>query len=264
MITPAQALSALPPGLRDPLLDEYRSIVQNYFEHRWSPSELSGGRLCEIVYTVLDGYAKGKYASKPTKPSNFVQACRTLEANTGVPRSFQILIPRLLPALYEIRNNRGVGHVGGDVDPNHMDATAVLTIANWVVAELVRVFHALAITDAQKVVDSLVERRTPLVWEVGSVKRVLAPDMSLQDQVLVLASTAAGPVAVADLLNWTDYKDEAYFKRLLRKLHSTRLIEFTEASATVELLPPGTARASDVASRAGTPTQTVRTKRRRR
>ena len=126
MIQPADALNAIPAGLRTPLLKEYESIVQNYMERRWSPSELSGGLFCEIVYTILDGHAKGSYASKPTKPSNFVGACKKLESNTGVPRSFQILIPRLLPALYEIRNNRGVGHVGGDVDPNHMDAQAVL------------------------------------------------------------------------------------------------------------------------------------------
>ena len=125
MIKPAQALAAVPSGLRHPLLKEYKSIVQNYMERRWSPSELSGGKFCEIVYTILDGHAKGAYAAKPSKPSNFVDACKKLENNAGVPRSFQILIPRTLPSLYEIRNNRGVGHVGGDVDPNHMDALAV-------------------------------------------------------------------------------------------------------------------------------------------
>ena len=77
------------------------------------------------------------------RPSNFVEACRRLESNSGGPRSFKILIPRLLPLLYEIRNNRNVGHVGGDVDPNHMDATTVLAIVAWVMAELVRVTRPL-------------------------------------------------------------------------------------------------------------------------
>src|SRR5437868_1963365 len=140
-------------------------------ERRWSPSELSGGKFCEIVYTILQGHAKGTYATKPTKPANFVDACKKLESNSGQPRSFQILIPRMLPALYEIRNNRGVGHVGGDVDPNHMDATVVLGMVNWIMAELVRVLHQLPIEDAQKVVDQLVERRIPIVWQIGDVKR---------------------------------------------------------------------------------------------
>ena len=43
----------------------------------------------------------------------------------------------MIVALYEIRNDRGVGHTGGDVDPNHMDASMVLAGAKWLVAELV-------------------------------------------------------------------------------------------------------------------------------
>src|SRR5258707_12835883 len=83
-----------------------------------------------------------------------VQNART---NIHVPRSFQILIPRLLPALFEVRNNRGVGHAGGDVDPNHMDAVFVLSSCNWVMAELVRVFHDVSVAEAQTFVDKLVE-----------------------------------------------------------------------------------------------------------
>jgi hypothetical protein len=99
MINSTSLLSSIPAGLSTPLLSEYRHIVQNHMEHRWSPAELSGGKLCEIVYTVLDGHANGTYPAPPSKPGNFVPACRALESNSHVPRSFQILIPRLLPAL---------------------------------------------------------------------------------------------------------------------------------------------------------------------
>jgi hypothetical protein len=175
-----------------------------------------------------------------------VDACRSLEKMTNLPRSFQILIPRLLPALYEIRNNRGVGHVGGDVDPNHMDATAVVAIASWILAELVRVHHGLSITDAGSLVDALVERRVPLVWQVGDMKRVLDPKLGLRDQVLLLIASATGPVRFSDLLAWTDYDDERYFKRLLRKMHRERLIEFSEGDQLVQILPPGALAAQEL------------------
>ncbi len=241
MIQSTSALAVIPSGLRNPLLEEYKSIVQNYMERRWSPSELSGGKFCEIVYTILHGQAKGTYASKPTKPSNFVEACKKLEGNNNVPRSFQILIPRMLPALYEIRNNRGVGHVGGDVDPNHMDALAVLSMCNWVMAELIRVFHSVSVDDAQALVDDLVERRVPLVWKGEDVKRVLDPSMVLKDQVLLLLASTTGKVAVADLLKWTDTKNKRYFLKLLRQLHKKRQVEPCADEATTHLLPPGSA-----------------------
>jgi hypothetical protein len=239
MISAAQALAAIPAGLRDPLLEEHRRIIQNFMERKWLPSELSGGRFCEIVYTILQGHAAGNYASKPSKPGNFVQACRQLENNVHVPRGFQILIPRLLPALYEVRNNRGVGHVGGDVDPNHMDATAVLGIVNWIMAELIRVLHQLPTDEAQKVVDLLVERRVPVVWQVGDIKRVLNTSLTLQDQVLLLISSCPTPTVTEDLFRWTEYKNRGYFNTLLRKLHKQRFIELSPDATSVEILPPG-------------------------
>lgn len=249
-MTAQTALAAIPDGLRGPLLAEYGSIVQNFAEHRWSPSELSGGKFCEIVFTILDGFAKASYSPTPSKPRAFDQACRVLENNAHVPRSFQILIPRLLPALFEVRNNRGVGHAGGDVDPNHMDAVFVMNSCSWITAELVRVFHGVSTAEAQRVVDGLVERRVPLLWVGEDMRRVLDPKMSLPDQVLVLSSTSPDKVQSTDLLKWTDYKNPTYFKKLLRDLHKKRLIELSSDETTVLLLPPGDKIASDVIAKA--------------
>src|SRR2546428_9970348 len=116
-IDPAMALAQLPSGLRDPLLASFNEIVVNFRETRWTASELDGGKLCEVVYTILRGHVDGSFPSGPSKPSNMVQSCMDLAKAdaTRFPRSVRIQIPRLLIALYEVRNNRGVGHVGGDV-----------------------------------------------------------------------------------------------------------------------------------------------------
>jgi len=239
-VSASTALSAIPLGLRTPLIAEYQSIVQNFLEHRWLPSELSGGRFSEVVYTILDGHAKSAYASSPKKPGNFKDACTKLESNSGVPRSFQILIPRLLPALYEIRNNRSVGHVGGDVDPNHMDSAAVLAMCNWVMCELVRVYHNLPTTDAQKIVDSLAEMRIPVIWSDGNVKRVLQPTLKLPQQLLLLISISVPDVSAQKLMDWTEYENKQHFMKTLRALHKKRWIEFPESTERAKILPPGT------------------------
>lgn len=239
MIPPNQALGLIPDQLRKPLLEEYSSLMLNFLEQRWSPAELSGGRFCEIVYTILDGYSSGSYAPSPSKPSNFVAACRQLENQTNLPRSLRILIPRLLPGLYEIRNNRGVGHVGGDVDPNQMDATAVVSIVSWIMAELVRVFHNLSTDEAQIVADSLAEIKVPIVWRKDELRRILDPTISQKDQILILLATESSSVKVETLFNWLDGKNKGYFKKNLRELHSKRLIEYSESENEVLILPPG-------------------------
>jgi len=239
MLDASKAFSSLTVGLRSALLAEYNSILQNFTEQRWTPAELSGGKFCEIVYTILDGFARKSYPAAPTKPKNFLDACKKLESNVAVPRSFQILIPRLLPPLYEIRNNRNVGHVGGDVDPNFMDSSTVLSMASWVMAELVRVLHSVSVEEAQAVVNSLSERRVPLIWESGGIKRVLNPNLPLRDQILVLLASCPGKAEVAQIREWTEAKNLAHFKKTLRMLHKARMVEVSGNATCAELLPPG-------------------------
>lgn len=246
MLTPDQALSSIPEGLRRPLINEFSNIINNYMERKWRPAELSGGRFCEIVYTIIDGYSSGSYQPSPAKPRNFLVACRSLENNSSIPRSFQILIPRLLPALYEIRNNRNVGHIGGDIDPDHMDSSAVVSISSWILAELIRVFHGVSTEEAQKLVDLIVERRYQIVWKSDDMRRVLKPDLPLKDQILILLGSCATKVHADNLFVWTDYDNRSYFNRILRKLHTHRLLEFNVATGEIELLPPGYDEVSEI------------------
>jgi hypothetical protein len=243
-IEPAKALASLPAGLRDPLLETYREIASNFAEHRWEPSELNRGKFCECVYWICHGYISATWAAKPSKPANMRDDCRAIEgtAASGKPggRSLRILIPRLLPPLYEIRNNRGVGHVGGDVDPNLMDATAVYSMASWILAELVRVFHNVKTTDAQETVDGLVERKTPLIWSPGTANRVLDTALSASDQTLLLLHQALGWVAEADLVKSVEYSNVSVYRaKVLAKLHKARMIEFDRAASRAKISPKG-------------------------
>ena len=186
MIELTHVLAGLPMELRATLLKSYQEIMSNYLERRWEPSELNGGKFCEVVYSIINGALKGSFPAKASKPNSMLNACRALEnepadVNRVGDRSLRLLIPRILPVLYEIRNNRGVGHVGGDVDANHMDAEAVQAIASWVMAELVRIFHNVTTEMAQQTVDALVERKAPAIWEVEGVKRILDPGMSARN-----------------------------------------------------------------------------------
>ena len=94
--------------------------------------------------------------------------------------------------------------------------------------------------EAQQLVDNLAERRHPLVWKSGDLRRVLDPSMTLKDQIMILLSSCAGRVKVDGLFAWTGYDKRGYFNRLIHQLPSSRLIELHEATGEVEILPPGT------------------------
>jgi hypothetical protein len=155
-------------------------------------------------------------------------------------RSARILIPRMMMGLYDIRNNRGVGHAGADVDPNHMDATAVLYTSKWLMAELVRLVHTLTPEEATAIVDGLIEREVAWVWTHGDKKRVLRKGLTWKQQTLVLLLTEAGEVAEADVFRWLEHPRLANFRQqVLNPLHAERHIEYDKERRTVRLLPPG-------------------------
>jgi hypothetical protein len=233
MIDSNLLLATIPPSLRDPLIEEYRELCKAFNEGRWKLAALDGGRFCEIAYTIVHGLLSGAFASSPQKPKNFVQACRNLEVMSPAQvgdRSLRILIPRLLPCLYEVRNNRNVGHVGGDVVSNKMDATFIRESTAWLVAEFVRITHGVTTIEAQAAVDALVERTHPLVWEIGTIKRVLAPSMKISDKVLVLIYSTPGWITRKNLRDWTRDKN---LGRVLQPLFDKQLIEMDGDLVTI-------------------------------
>jgi hypothetical protein len=243
MISSQQLLAGIPAGLRDPLLEEYRGLMRAYLEGKWKSAGIDAGRFCEVAYTILEGALTGTFASAPSKPNNFPEACRQLESKPPPvvgDRSLRVLLPRALPPIYEVRNNRNVGHVGGDVTSNKMDAAYVVMGCSFVLAELVRVFHGCSVSDAQASVDALVERTIPLVWEVGPNKRVLDTKMRTADRVLLLLYSEADWVTSAKLYDWTKYSNASVFRsKVLRALDDELLIEFDENLDRCLLTPLG-------------------------
>jgi hypothetical protein len=249
------AFSVLPTTLRDDLLSAFNEIVKNYRERRWEPSELNGGKLCEATYTICKGWLEsGNYPARAEKPKRFPEACwAMMNTYQHVPdsRSARILIPRMMLGLYDIRNNRGIGHAGAEVDPNHMDATAVLYTAKWLTAELVRLLHTLSTEDATAIVDALVEREVAWVWTLGDKKRVVRTGMTWKQQTLALMLTEAGDVAEADVIRWLEHPSPPSFRKdVLKPMHSARLIEYDRDDRTVRLLPPGVAAAEELVAAA--------------
>ncbi len=237
-----QLLEAIPSGLRIPLIEKYNKILQNYIEKRWEPSELNGGKFCEIVYTIIKGYIEGSFPSSPEKPRNMVDACNSLERTSASksPRSVRIQIPRMLIALYEIRNNRGVGHIGGDVDPNYMDSVCVLQMCKWIMAELIRIFHDVDIKTANEAVDTLVERTIPIVWEVDGKIRVLDTNLGMKEKTLLILYYKIKSVPESDIFSWVEYSNLSMFRRtVLRKLHKMKFIEYNEETKMITISPKG-------------------------
>lgn len=238
----ADALAPIPPGLRGPLITEFDILLSEYRAGDWEKVGLKAGKLCEIIYSILQGYTSGTYPAAPSKPSNMVDACKALEGSgASFSRSIRIQIPRVLIATYELRNNRAIGHVGGEVNPNHMDAELFLRTSKWMISELVRVFSNLNIADAGALIESVTEKLIPVVWENAGRKMVLNAGLSARNKVLVLAYASPRGATAREICSWVGYSNLSRFRSsVLKALDSDALIDFNYANDTVMITPAGT------------------------
>lgn len=149
---------------------------------------LDGGRFSEAALRMLQQKAHGSFTPLGQKISNFTDEIQKLHhIPTGqVSESLRIQIPRALQIVYDIRNKRDVGHLGGDIDANYMDANLSMTTCSWVLSELIRIYYNCDMNIAQRIVDNLFKYKTPLIQDFNGFLKILKPELSVEDKIIVL------------------------------------------------------------------------------
>jgi hypothetical protein len=237
------ALSSIPKKLRDKIISTYVELKRRSTESKYESAGLSAGKFCEAVIRLLQHEVTGKYIPFGTSIPNMADECRKIVASpkTAAVESVRLIIPRALMHLYTLRNKRGIGHIGGDVDANKIDLSAIVSAADWIICELIRIYHKLSLEEAQDLIDSISFKTIPTIWEVAGKKRVLNPELSAKDKSLLLlySETDLG-ILVEDLYEWVEYSSLSMFKsHVLNPLHKKKYIEFDKESNIVYLSPLG-------------------------
>jgi hypothetical protein len=240
------ALASLPAEFRDRLVKRYVDLRAAYSEGSFDACALRVARFSEIVLRFLQQQLSGQHIAFGDRIGNFNDECAKLErlpASTG-EESLRIIIPRALSFAYTLRNKRGISHEGGDVEANEIDAAASVRLADWVMCELIRLFHSLSLEEAQSLIDAIAVRQVPEIWYVGGKKRILHDKLDYKSQVLMLLqSQRDGTALTEDLFEWTEHPRLADFKKdILRPLHRDRHVEYDSESETVEISPKGVKR----------------------
>ena len=168
-------------------------------EGRLRPSELEGGHFAEYAFRICEHACTGTFTPIGTALRPVDQLVRRLGSSASGHDSFRLHIPRVLFGIFEIRNRRGVGHPSGDVNPNEADSEFVTTSASWVVAEMLRHAYNTDMESAQALVDSLVKRHSPLVEDIDGFPKLLRPELSVPERVLVLLNHRRTPTPLAEL-----------------------------------------------------------------
>jgi hypothetical protein len=208
--------------LVDELIEAYVEAKRNYYLGGLRLSAVEGGRFCEAAYRILEERATKKYLplGRQLDTEKLTHTLATLPA-AAQPDAVRIHIPRALRVVYDIRNKRDAAHLADGIDPNLQDATLVVSIVDWVLAEFVRLYHNVPANDAQRIVESLITRQAPAIQDFNGFLKVLNPKLSAGDYVLLLLyQRGSSGAMMSELDKWVR---QAMRANLLRTL--TRLID---------------------------------------
>ncbi len=237
-----QLSQAFPSELIDELLDCHKELRVNYYLGKYRPSELEGGRFAEVVVRLLQHHTSGQHTPFGAPLPDFeteVNRLRSLPTDQ-YHDSVRLHIPRAVQLILDIRNRRDVGHVGGDVDPNASDSNLVMTTANWVLTEILRLFYTSTLEEAQELVHEIVERRIPLVWEKDGQLKVLNSKLSLRERTLALLYTRGTEGASdVDLATWLGVVNQKHFNEILHKLDLDVLVHRSGGNSFITPLGEG-------------------------
>jgi hypothetical protein len=241
------ALNNIPHKFREKIINTFleikkRASLANY-NSDYDSLGLSLGKFSEIILRLVQLEVTGTYTPFGEHIKNFAQIVDALSKTdkSKSSDSLRILIPRALNFLYTVRNKRAIGHVGGDVEANEIDMSTSVRIADWIMCELIRIYHKLSIEEAQDIVDTISTRSLPVIWEVNGKKRILRTDLNYKEKVLLLLySEPQNGILIEDLFEWVEYSSLSMFKSaVIKPLHDGRLIEFDKEFETVHISPLG-------------------------
>jgi hypothetical protein len=216
----ASLSAAFPKILVDQLLETYAEMKSNFYLGRLRPSEVEGGRFSESVFRILEFQTTGSYTPLGVSldTEKLIRQLSQL-SSASHPDSVRLHIPRTLRVIYDIRNKRDAAHLADGIDPNLQDASFVSACCDWILAELVRLYHGCSSAEASALVEDLVTRKAPVVQAFGSMLKTLRPSLSLPERLLVLLyQRAVDGATTKELTSWVKPSQRKQVGSVLWKL----------------------------------------------
>jgi hypothetical protein len=233
-------------------LGHFDAAVNDLGRSDWEDGIAKSGKFVEATLKAVATHCGVQFQSGRKFKADTVMTALGQLPQGSHDDSLRLLIPRACRIVYDIASNRGGRHDPDEVDPNVMDANLALPTCSWILAELVRYAQKGAVdpSQARDLVESLVERKYPLVEDIDGriylhAKKKSAVDVGL----VVLASRHPKRLSKGQLV---DTIKRNGFTLQNAKVAVGRLAKFTDEDGNGELrlLVPGLRRAEEIIAKA--------------
>lgn len=229
--------AGLPSDVVGALLDEYENCKSRFFLADFRPQAVDAGRFCEAVVRIIEHASTGQHTSLSDE-LKVESTLRGLENDTSLDDGLRLHIPRAIRMVYGFRNKRNTTHLKDGIDPNLMDATFIVGVVDWIVAELIRLYHNIAAQDAQGLINGVVTKKLPLIEEVDEHPVFLRKVSGKEHVLALLYWTPSGRATKAQLRGWLPSGGKrSNFANYIKKLSEDAMVHVS--GDDIVLLAPG-------------------------
>ncbi len=210
----------LPKQIVTELLEAYTEVKSNYYLSKFRPNEIEGGRFAEAAFRVLEVHAFNSYTpiGKQLNTERLINRLQNISSGAQ-PDSIRLHIPRTLRLIYDIRSKRDAAHLADGIDPNLQDATFVVAACDWILAELIRIYHSISPQEAQNIVDSIIERKSLVVQDFDGFLKTLNPSWGPRERILsTLCQRGKNGATIEELTSWLKPSQRRNIRRTLNQL----------------------------------------------
>jgi len=221
-------------------------MVEEFQDGEWENCIAKSGKFVEAALKALFVHVgKTPPGGRGFKADFIINGLGQVPDDGTFHDSIRLTIPGACRFVYGMASNRGGRHDAGDIDPNEMDANAAVMTCSWILAEMIRVAQkgAVDLDDARTLVESLAEKKYPLVENVDGRIYFHVPDKSAVD-VALLALAYRYPRRMSKQELTETVKRNGFEERNAR-MAVQRISKFVDddGAAQLRLLAPGVRKA---------------------
>ena len=149
-------------------VSHYSAMLDEYYKGDWESVILKSGKFVEALLKSMWLHVGGTLLpARQFKVGRILTDLRQLQQGT-YDDTIRVTIPKACEFIYDIASNRGARHDPDEVNPNEMDANAVVSMCSWLLGEVLR-YSQKGVADVSVVQEQLniiVKRRYPYIEDI--------------------------------------------------------------------------------------------------
>lgn len=224
----AELTAHIDSAIVNEILSHHAALKTSFRLQDWEKCLVRGGKFGEAVMKAIHLIRTGEAARQISVDSEISEVGKRGDLH----ESIRLLIPRAIRVLYDHRSKRGGAH--GSFDPNVMDCTLVVAIANWVLSELVRLYCVADPNRAMKFAIGISSKSIPIVERIEEDYVVLHKGASARKEIgFILYSRYPERTTTGQLRKWIPNHSAANISLSLGNMRKAKLVHCNAEGAVL-------------------------------